>query len=458
MHLVNMKNDFFKHRVLFFLLFVCFFKNGHAQIKAEQELIFNDDTLFVFNKNGQRGLGTDTNSVDFKYDSIVLNHHRSMILASKDGKWGTIGNDNKVVLPLKYDKLVPIHVSDDLIVAALGEKWGLINERGKRLIPFEYDTVAQSKVIKIRGKEYRTFIVKKNGKFGIVNNKNKILVPVEYDQITNWIEYGPRGHYILKNGKKGFVNEEGNLLIPCVYDGMNYDFNLKLFLVKQNNKYGLVNEHNNPFLPVVFNKIYLDVPIFYDETEDSAKIVVQRMDSTWHYLNIKDGSVLQTNVPKDTVFENYKTELFGEVLMDDYMQKVRKEEGGFIVGLDTFHQQLVDEIMASKSGIQIDFPDLHKTSIDFIPDFIHSMSIFKIRNYLLSRGFEVIMTGGRMDDRNTQQQLFFRVSLPDRECLFEISFHKTYRKNEYKIIESLKCIAQDNSYMRIPRYHNLHKD
>ncbi|GEM_PF-1399058 len=458
MHLVNMKNNFFKHRALFFLLFVCFFKNGHAQIKAEQELMFNDDTLFVFNKNGQRGLGTDTNSVDFKYDSIVLNHHRDMILASKDGQWGTIGNDNKVVLPLKYDKLVPVYVSDDLMVAALGKKWGLINERGKRLIPFEYDTVAQSNFIEIRGKEYRTFIVKKNGKFGIVNNKNKILVPVEYDQITNWIEYGPRGHYILKNGKKGFVNEEGNLLIPCVYDGMNYDFNLKLFLVKQNNKYGLVNEHNNPFLPDVFNKIYLDVPIFYDETEDSAKIVVQRMDSTWHYLNIKDGSVLQTNVPKDTVFEYYKTELFGEALMDDYMQKVRKKEGGFIVGLDTFHQKIVDEIMASKSGVQIDFPDLHKTPINFMPGSWHARSIFKIRNYLLSRGFEVIMTGERMDDRNTAQQLFFRVSLPDRECLFEISFHKTFKKDEYKIIESLKCTAQDNSYMRIPRYHNLHKD
>lgn len=458
MHLVYMNYKFLNYPLLLIFLFGRFFYSGYAQVTVEQELIFNDDTLFVFNKNGQRGLGKDSNTVDLKYDSIILNQHGEMILAMKQSKWGTIGSDNEVVLPLKYDKLVPIFVSDDLMVAALAGKWGLINERGKKLIPFVYDTVAQSSVIKIRGKEHRTFVVKRNGKFGMVNNKNKILVPVEYDQITNWIEYGPSGHYILKNRKEGFVNEEGKLLIPCMYDVMSYDFNVELFLVNHDNKYGLVNEYNEPFLPVVFNKIYLDVPMFYDKTIDTAKIVVQDLDSAWHYLSVEDGRVLQANVPKDSVFKYYKTELFGAELMEKYKQKVSEKEGEFVAGLDPYHQQLVGEIIDSKSGIQIDFPDLHQTTINFIPDFIQIMSLSKIRNYLLALGFRIETTGERMDKRATEGQWCLRISLPDRECLFEISFHKTYTKDEYKIIESLKCTARNNSYKRIRRYHNFHKD
>lgn len=453
-----MKNNFLNYPVLLLFLFVCSFNNGYAQFKIEQELRFDDDTLFVFNKNGQRGLGKDTNSVDLKYDSIVLNLHGDMILAMKNGKWGTIGNDNKVILPLKYDKLVPIYVSDDLMVAAWAGKWGLINEGGKVLIPFEYDKVVESNVIEVRGKKYRTFIVKKNEKFGILNNKNKTLVPIEYDTITNWIEYGPDGHYVVKNGKKGFVNNEGKLLIPCSYESMGFpDDSLGLFRVKQDNKYGLIDQHNKPFLPITFNQLYVEIP-FWQTDKINSKIVVQKMDSSWHYLNIKDGNVLRADVCRDTVFEHYKIEFFGKVLMDKYLQQIREEEGAVELTLDTYHQQLVNTVIAAKNGIAIDFPDLHKTLIDFIPGYHQVDTIFKIRNYLLSQGFELWATGENMDDRDRERQLCYRVALPDRECLLEISFHKTFRKNEYKIIESLKCTAKNNSYMRIRRYHNLHQD
>ncbi len=453
-----MRRDFLRFQLLLIGVLICFFRVSYAQIKVEQELMFNDDTLFVFNKNGQRGLGNDSNTVGYKYDSIILNHHNDMILAMKEGKWGTIGNDNQIRLPLKYDKLVPIFVSDDLIVAALAGKWGLINERGKKLIPFVYDTLAESSVIEVKGKSYRTFIVKKNGKFGIVNNKNKILFPLVYDEIMSRSEYGLNGYYVLVNGKKGFVNEEGRLIIPCIYDAINYNYNAKLFRIKQDNKYGLVNAYNKPFLPLTFTKLYLDIPFFDDETEDNTKIVVQKMDSNWQYLSVKDGGILQDNVPQDSVFKYYKTALFGAALMAEYLQKVQIEERTLTGELDTFYQRLISEIIASRSGIQIDFPDLHKTLINFIPDYRETRTISKIRNYMLSHGYEITMTGERMDDRATGQRLCFRISLPDRECLFEISLHKTFEKDAYKIIESLKCIEQNNSYMRIPRYHNLHRD
>src|SRR5690606_8209354 len=115
-----------------------------------------------------------------------------------------------------------------------------------------------------------------------------VLVPIEYDTITNWIEYGPDGHYVVKNGKKGFVNNEGKLLIPCKYDAMSYpDGSLDLFRVKKDNKYGLIDQYNKPFLPITFNKLYVDIP-FWEADKVNSKIVVQKMDSGWHYLSIKD--------------------------------------------------------------------------------------------------------------------------------------------------------------------------
>lgn len=81
-----MENGFIKRLLLLILLLVGVFRSGYTQITKEQELIFSDDTLFVFNKNGQLGLGKDSNTVVYKYDSIVLNHHRDMIMAMKEGK------------------------------------------------------------------------------------------------------------------------------------------------------------------------------------------------------------------------------------------------------------------------------------------------------------------------------------------------------------------------------------
>lgn len=491
MHLVYMNYKFLDYPLLLIFLFGCFFNNGYAQVKVEQELIFNDDTLFIFNQNGKRGLGKDTNNVDFKYDSIRLGGDFNLV--KENGKWGTISDDNKIAIPLKYDelqevrlreiliarksnkwgvieeddqvlipfkysKIVGVWASKDLFFVEKNGKWGLINEKDKVLLPFEYDSLGKGYNIKIKEEAYETIIVKKNGKFGIVNNKNKILLPVVYDEIMSRSEYGPNGYYVLVNGKKGFVNEEGKLMIPYIYDAINYNYNVKLFRIKQDNKYGLVNEHNKPFLPLTFTKLYLDIPFFYDDTEANGKIVVQKMDSGWQYLNVKDGSILQDNVPKDSVFKYYKTELFGEELMTAYLQKVQRKEGMIADELDTFHQRLIDEIIASKSGVQIDFPDLHKTPINFMPRSWQLRSIFKIRSYLLSRGFEVETTGQRLDESASGRQWCLRISLPDRECLFEISFHKTYTKDEYKIIESLKCTERNNSYMRIPRYHDLHQD
>ncbi|OJV55828.1 MAG: hypothetical protein BGO31_17200 [Bacteroidetes bacterium 43-16] len=474
-----MRNSFSKYSSLLIILCLFIFKMSYAQIRMEQTLEFNNDTLFVFNKNGKLGLGRDTGSVVFKYDSISLKGDFNLVMDK--GKWGLIGNDNEVNIPLKYDGLLEayqrylliarkgdkwgvIDEEDQLIVSfkydkilqAFGSrelffaeqkgKWGVINEEEKVILPFEYHAPGEGSVSIRQG--YEVIIMKENGKLGIVDTKNKRLASIIYDSIT----YSNGVFYATKNGRKGVLDEKGKLLIPCMYDAIEFSHQLDLFLVRKDNKFGLLTYGNQPFLPITFNKLYLDI-LFLEVDTASAKIVVQKTDSSWQYLNVKDGSILQDKVSKDTVFKYYKTILFAPELMNEYLQQVQQEERTIAMTLDKSHQQLVNAIIAAKNGISIDFPDLHKTLIDFIP-FSWITSVTKIRNYLLSLGYEVNFTDTESDGREKEWEVCFLLTSPDCDCNIGLSFYKADGE-KYKMVESLKCNPKNQQYKRNMRYRDL---
>lgn len=290
--------------------------------------------------------------------------------------------------------------------------------------------------------------MKGKAKLGIVDTKNKRLAPIIYDSIT----YSDGVFYVTKNGKKGVLDKKGRPLIPCSYDAIEFVYQLDLFFVKKDNKFGLLDADNKPFLPIIFNKLYLDI-FFLEIDTASAKIVAQKADSGWQYLNVKDGSILQDKVNRDTVFKYYKTKLFAPELMNEYLQRVQQEDGTIEMTLDTSHQQLVNAIIAAKNGVTIDFPDLHKTLIDFIP-FSWITSVTKIRNYLLSLGYQVNFTDTESDRRKKEWEVCYLLTLPDCDCNIGLSFYKSDGK-KYKMVESLKCNPKNKQYKRNIRYRDL---
>lgn len=437
-----------------FLVFALINSNiGSAQIKIENELIYNNGkSQYLFSRDGKFGIGADSTSVELRYDSVIVMHF-NYSLAKVNGKWGTIDDNNKIRLDITYDDVV-VTYHDGYLAAKKNGAYGLIYEDENILIlPFEYDTIMSAKEYEVKNKKYRTFIVRENGKYGIVNNKNRVILPIEFDEISNWIEYGPDGHYVKKDDKWGFAGKNGNILIPCIYDKLSHDFGDK-FLVRQREKLGVIGYDNQFFLPIDFLKIYNDAPFFSVDTTLSTRIVVQKIDSTWSYLSSEDGSVIIENVDKDSVFAKYKNEIFRKELMQAYLAKVK---GGFSIELDTFSRNIVDYILLSKADVFIDFPNLHEEYINFSPRWNQIDSIFKIRNYLLLKGFKMRNSGITVDDRSQEKNVFIVAESADCECSLALTLYPTSGEDEYKMIESLKCAPRIKSKweFQVTRYHDL---
>jgi len=135
--------------------------------------------------------------------------------ASKNGKWGVVGFDGKVLLPFSYEH--PAHYgmrSDNWVTS--------FEQNGHRVVI----NLATQKVYS--DSEYDDMQVisgalclkNKAGKYGIIDGKGRTLLPFVYDQVGDPYSQFEWGSYIqvYKNGKCGIVDNEGHILIaPNTY-------------------------------------------------------------------------------------------------------------------------------------------------------------------------------------------------------------------------------------------------
>lgn len=437
----------------FFLLllpsFMYFLNDSKAQFVIKNELVYpNGKSLYVFSKDGKFGIGKDSMTVALKYDSIVVMHHVSdyNFVKVKD-KWGTIDDFNQMIIPPEYDSLLmPMIMNTEFIVAVKQNKYGVISEEGKKVIPFIYDSMNATVGYRSKKDEYvGVFIIGLKGKYGLINQENRILLPIVYDSLSNWIKYAPHGHYIKNDGKFGFVNLRGKVLFPCQYDKISYDMDIEKFRVLKNGRFGLIDKNDKVFLPIVYQKMYIDVD-YWAKQNDTLKgqIVVQDTNGIWSYLDLKDGSPIAENVNKDSVFNRYKRDLFSDELMQAYKDKYKE---GFTLALDTFSKNLVDQVIASQGNVFIDFPDLHKEYINYVPypGSSASREIFKIREYLLSQGFRMRFSGFSVDGRKGEYVSSDVAETQHCHCELALNLYPTSRKDENKIVESLKCVPKNEN-------------
>ena len=162
------------------------------------ELLFHQNKIIVKNTQNQYGIIDSTFQIliDFKYDNLEsIPCELEYLLYTHNGKKGVMdyaGKDlfNEVYEDVRYD----IHYEQerDIFKVKKNGKWGVINFDNKILVPFEYDS------IKFLGHwnrlKVKLWVVEKNAVFGVVDENNTIFVPFEYKGISHlsgnnlWVE------------------------------------------------------------------------------------------------------------------------------------------------------------------------------------------------------------------------------------------------------------------------------
>lgn len=123
----------------------------------------------------------------------------------KDGKWGLINKTGKVVLPIQYTE-VGNFMQGTLPVTMVekSRKFGLINRSGVEITKLEYEAPI------IFTHKDDLALVKKGGKYGFMNIAGKIVIPIKYDKSASFFFGDKDKVQVTLNGEKFYIDKKGN--------------------------------------------------------------------------------------------------------------------------------------------------------------------------------------------------------------------------------------------------------
>lgn len=267
----------------------------------------NDGRLFVTDKENKKGVISYTGEqiIPCLYDTLLYSGTEVPgCIAKKDGLYGFISQNNKIIQPFKYKYIYP--VKGNMAYVDQNNKVGIYNKDGSVMIPFEYDAIDDTYYNyreTLFSNTENIYIVEKDGEIGTIDDKNNVIIPIIYDGLSGWVEYGPEAHFVKKGDKYGIISPKGKIIIPIKYDYVGLPQN-EIIVVRKEGKYGVISYKNKEILPCEYNNVIVDIPVFWrGEKTLKSKIVVLQQNN-WKYYDLK-GKLLQSNVPLKEINDNY---------------------------------------------------------------------------------------------------------------------------------------------------------
>ena len=247
-------------------------------------------------------------------------------------------------------------------------KYGMINFEGKVLLPCEYEDVRPVSKIK------NSFITVKDGKLGLVDQSGNTIVENKYKEIsalTNKYEDG----YILKDDseKCGVVNYSKKMILECKYNEIKHVTGSGYYVVKDSDGQAIIDA-NGKVTTRDFDVVY-SINSGNAIIEKGGKIGVitvngdKKVDAKYNAMTyLFEGYYAATLYGKTSIVDsNDKTKLSGyksvTYFSDEGFIKAEKEDGtSDLIGTDFEIKVngLVSEINKKKSYIKVRKDDTYK--------------------------------------------------------------------------------------------------
>ena len=160
----------------------------------------------LIEKSGKFGLWKKNSVISPLYDYIesCSGYSIDRNIVSLNGKYGVIDDEQKEILPIDYEMIIPLGESYFKVKTNNGWSLGYIHHG--IIYPDIYDDIA---FISEHEQWLKIFLVKAKDKFGCINNNGELILPINYDTIKlDSSFYTPRVISILtyKDGKVGFCD------------------------------------------------------------------------------------------------------------------------------------------------------------------------------------------------------------------------------------------------------------
>ena len=258
-------------------------------------------------------------------DSYNMWYEKDILKVKKDGKYGVIDLDGKVLLNCEYDNIESIKGITNSLLTLKDGKYGLADNTGNIIIPNEYSE------IKALTKQYSDGYIVKNsdGLYGVVDCNKQIVVEVKYQDIKNiygnnsyvvkennkWKVIKQDGEIILENGfddiqsidgenitiinngKYGIINSAKEQLIGAEYDKLTYIYS-NYYIAEKDGKYGIISSNGDTPIPLEYSLIT------YNKQADCLEVQTSETETKIYDRNFEykfDGIICEVNKDRDYI-------------------------------------------------------------------------------------------------------------------------------------------------------------
>ena len=204
------------------------------------EFIEYKNNRIIIRKNGLHGLFTINNNVilPIKYQFILPRNNNRFILWTPGSLFGLCDNDGNIILPVKY-KSVSSTENDDFYITQNDKNLnGVYSFTGENILPEIY------KFYTLDG--YNVFAVKDAQPLMLNFQKPDDVVLLDKDiafvETLRHFSMGEQFFQIVKKENKyGVVNTNNQIVIPIIYDEVKSSQHWRYFIIKVNGKVGIIN-------------------------------------------------------------------------------------------------------------------------------------------------------------------------------------------------------------------------
>jgi len=166
-------------------------------------------------KDNKKGLVSETGTViiNNEYEDITaltLQYEDGYIVKNSEGKYGVIGTNKKIIVPVEYDQILNVK-SEDTYVVKNSEKLMTYNSSSNTTIDIDANNV--------KSVDNKNIIVNKDDKYGIINISGEQVIEPKYQDL----KYIFSDYYIAKlNDKYGIINSQDETKLEFNYDNLTY--------------------------------------------------------------------------------------------------------------------------------------------------------------------------------------------------------------------------------------------
>lgn len=266
------------------------FERDYAKINDSSQVVF------IAKKNNHYGIIDKSGEITLpiEFEKIILFKGNNTSIAKKNGFFGIIDSHGNIKMPFEYQNITT-YKDWDYFILQKDKTFGVIDKQSlQQILPLEYQDLEQCFYNENR------FIAKKNGKYGVITRNKEVIIPIEYDKMSNWVEYGPKEHFIVKNGKHGLISRDGEIVIPPIYDKIFVD-NRSLIKVQNNNLFGTVNWKNEIVHPIKYKNILWEWPYLTGKPIDT--IYIEK--SGKYFATDTKGKVIEESVSEELINDKF---------------------------------------------------------------------------------------------------------------------------------------------------------